>query len=116
MTLMDYGYKEETIKVRTMPIAEMKLGIAKELWKKNYDHVKIKAICLTDGSVDEYNTTQDFLIAGDNDAWLVDLLSVKEVFVYEESEKCSKANIIIVFRDSVDIGDDFAETECDKDE
>lgn len=116
MTLMDYGYKEETIKVRTMSMAEMKLGIAKELWKKNYNHVKIKAICLTDGSADEYNTTQDFLIAGDNDAWLVDLLSVKEVFVYEESEKCSKVNIIIIFRDSVDIDDDFTETECDKDE
>lgn len=116
MTLMDYGYKEEIIKVRTMTMAEMKIGIAKALWKKNYNHVKMKVVCLTDGSVGEYNTMQDFLIAGDNDAWLVDLLSVKEVLIYEENEKCSKANIIIVFRDSINIGNDFVETEHNKDE
>lgn len=37
MKLENYGYKEEKMKVRTMSMAEMKLGVVQELFRKITD-------------------------------------------------------------------------------
>lgn len=34
MNLMNYGYKEEKIKVRKMSMAELRIGVVQELLKK----------------------------------------------------------------------------------
>ena len=52
MNLMNYGYKEEKIKVRKMSIAELRLGIVQELLKKNYRYVNIRLVNTTCGEVD----------------------------------------------------------------
>lgn len=37
MNLMNYGYKEEKIKVRKMSMAELRIGVVQELLKKITD-------------------------------------------------------------------------------
>lgn len=61
MNLMNYGYKEEKIKVRKMSIAELRLGIVQELLKKNYRYVNIRLVRL------DVNITQPVVITGAND-------------------------------------------------
>ena len=63
MNLMNYGYKEEKIKVRKMSIAELRLGIVQELLKKNYRYVNIRLVNTTCGEVDSFRSTEDFLMA-----------------------------------------------------
>lgn len=99
MKLENYRYKEEKIKVRTMTMAELRIGIVQELLKKNYRYANIRLVCLTDGTVDAYKSTEDFLMAEFNYAWEIELLSVKEILAYNEEEKCSETRIVIVIRD-----------------
>lgn len=54
MNLMNYGYKEEKIKVRKMSIAELRLGIVQELLKKNHRYVNIRLVNTTCGEVDSF--------------------------------------------------------------
>ena len=69
MSLMNYGYKKEEIQIRKMAMAELRLGVVQELLKKNYRYVEIE------------------------------LISMKEILVYEESEKISKIRIVILIRE-----------------
>lgn len=85
MKLENYGYKEEKIKVRTMTMAELRIGIVQELLKKNYRYANIRLVCLTDGTVDAYKSTEDFLMAEFNYAWEIELLSVMERMGYTNS-------------------------------
>ena len=50
----------------------------------------------TCGDVDSYRLTEDFLMAGYNEGYEIELIQVKEVLYYEESEKCSKIRIVIL--------------------
>lgn len=95
----NYGYKEETIKVRKMSMAELRLGIVQKLLKKNYRYVTIKLVNTTCGDVDSFRSTEDFLMAEYNECYEIELLSVKEILYYEETEKCSKIRIVILIRD-----------------
>jgi hypothetical protein len=102
MNLMNYGYKEEKIKVRKMSIAELRLGIVQELLKKNYRYVNIRLVNTTCGEVDSFRSTEDFLMASYNECYEIELVSVKEVLYYEESERCSKIRVIILIRDLIE--------------
>lgn len=102
MNLMNYGYKEEKIKVRKMSIAELRLGIVQELLKKNYRYVNIRLVNTTCGEVDSFRPTEDFLMASYNECYEIELVSVKEVLYYEESERCSKIRVIILIRDLIE--------------
>lgn len=96
MSLMNYGYKKEEIQIRKMTMAELRLGIVQELLKKNYRYVNIRLVNTTCGDVDSYRSTEDFLMAGYNEGYEIELIQVKEVLYYEESEKCSKIRIVIL--------------------
>lgn len=102
MKLENYGYKEEKIKVRTMTMAELRIGIVQELLKKKYRYANIRLVCLTVGTVDVYKSTEDFLMTEFNYAWEIELLSVKEILTYNEEEKRSETRIVIVIRDAVE--------------
>lgn len=102
MNLMNYGYKEEKIKVRKMSIAELRLGIVQELLKKNYRYVNIRLVNTTCGEVGRFRSTEDFLMASYNECYEIELVSVKEVLYYEESERCSKIRVIILIRDLIE--------------
>lgn len=102
MKLENYGYKEEKIKVRTMTMAELRIGIVQELLKKNYRYANIRLVCLTDGTVDVYKSTEDFLMAEFNYAWEIELISVKEILAYNEGETCCENRIVIVIRDAAE--------------
>lgn len=99
MALENFGYQEEKMKVRVMTLAELKVSIAQELLKKNYRHVTIKLVCVTDGEVDIYESLEDFLVDECILSWKVGLLSVREILVMDEGAGCGKTNIIIVIRD-----------------
>lgn len=99
MSLMNYGYKKEEIQIRKMTMAELRLGIVQELLKKNYRYVNIRLVNTTCGDVDSYRLTEDFLMAGYNEGYEIELIQVKEVLYYEESEKCSKIRIVIFIRE-----------------
>lgn len=99
MSLMNYGYKKEEIQIRKMTMAELRLGIVQELLKKNYRYVNIRLVNTTCGDVDSYRSTEDFLMADCNEGYEIELIQVKELLYYEESEKCSKIRIVILIRD-----------------
>lgn len=102
MTLENRVYREEKIKVTTMQLAALKIIIAQELAKKNYRNTRIKLVCVTDGMVDEYETLEEFLIDECMPTWQIDLLSVKEILLYNEEKKADEINIIIVICDAED--------------
>lgn len=102
MKLENYGYKEEVVKVRRMTMAELRIGIVQELLKKNCRYANIRLVCLTDGTVDEFESIGEFLMEEFNYAWGIELLSVKEVLAYNEDKKCSETRIVIVIRDAED--------------
>lgn len=102
MRLERYGYKKETIKVRTLSMAELRICVLQTLLKKNYRYVTIKLVNTTCGNVDTYNSTDDFLMADYNEAWEVEFISMKEILYYEESENVSKTRIVILTRDILD--------------
>lgn len=102
MNLMNYGYKEEKIKVRKMSIAELRLGIVQELLKKNYRYVNVRLVNTACGEVESFRSTEDFLMASYNECYEIELVSVKEVLYYEESERCSKIRVIILIRDLIE--------------
>lgn len=99
MNLEKYGYKEETIKVRKMSMAELRIGIIQGLLKRNYRYVNIRLVNITCGEVDCYNSTEDFLMAEYNESYEIELLSVKSIEYYEEAENASKTRIIILIRE-----------------
>lgn len=99
MSLENYGYKKEEIKVRKMSMAELRLGIVQELLKKNYRYVNIRLVNVSYGDVDSYKSTEDFLMAKFNEAYEIELIQVKEVLYYEESEKQSVIRIVILIRE-----------------
>lgn len=99
MNLEKYGYKEETIKVREMSMAELRIGIIQRLLKRNYRYVNIRLVNITCGEVDCYNSTEDFLMAEYNESYEIELLSVKSIEYYEEAENASKTRIIILIRE-----------------
>lgn len=99
MALENYGYQEEKVKVRVMTFAELKICIAQELLKKNYRHVTIKLVCVTDGEVDRYESLEDFLADECLLSWKIGLLSVREILLSDEVTGCCKKNIVIVIRD-----------------
>lgn len=101
MGLENYGYREEVIKVRKMTMAELKAGIVKELLKKNYRYANIRVVWVTDGTVDEYRSTEDFLMAEFCEAYEIELLSVREILVHNGS--CEETRIVIVIRDAAEL-------------
>lgn len=107
MKLENYGYKEEKMKIRTMSMAEMRVGIVQELLRKNYRFVNIRLVNITSGDVDSFRSTEDFLMADFNEAYEIDLISVKEINAYNEKEECSEIRIVIVIRETPD--QDFSE-------
>lgn len=60
----------------------------------------LEIVCLTDGTVDEFESTEEFLMRDFNYAWEIELLSVKEILAYNEDKKCSEIRIIVVIRDA----------------
>lgn len=98
MSLKNYGYREETIKVRKMSMGELRLGVVQELLKKNYRFVNIHLVCLTDGTVDEFRSSEDFLMAEFCEGYEIELISVKEIVV-SSKEDHGEIRIIIVIRD-----------------
>lgn len=99
MSLKNYGYKKEEIEIRKMTMAELRLGVVQELLKKNYRYVEIRLVNTTCGEVDAFRSTEDLLMAEYNENYEIELISMKEILVYEESEKISKIRIVILIRD-----------------
>lgn len=102
MKLENYGYKEEKMKIRTMSMAEMRIGVVQELLRKNYRFVNIRLVNTTSGDVDSFRSTEDFLMADFNEAYEIDLISVKEINAYNEKENCCEIRIVIVIRETPD--------------
>lgn len=99
MNLEKYGYKEETIKARKMSMAELRIGTVQELLKRNYRYVNIRLVNITCGEVDCYSSTEDFLMAEYNESYEIELLSIKNIEYYEETENTSKIRTIILIRE-----------------
>lgn len=102
MKLENYGYKEEKMKIRTMSMAEMRIGVVQELLRKNFRFVNIRLVNITSGDVDSFRSTEDFLMADFNEAYEIDLISVKEINAYNEKENCCEIRIVIVIRETPD--------------
>lgn len=102
MGLENYGYKEEKIKIRTMSMAEMRIGIVQKLLRKNYRFVNIRLVDITSGDVDSFRSTEDFLVADFNEAYEIDFISAKEVDVYSEEKQSIEKRIVIVIRETPD--------------
>lgn len=100
MKLEKYGYKKEEMKVRTMSMSEMRIGIVQELLRKNYRFVNIRLVNTTLGEVDSFRSTEDFLMADFNEGYEVDLINVKEVDVYNEEKQIIEKRIVIVIRET----------------
>lgn len=100
MILEKYGYKKEAIKVRTMSMSEMRIGMVQELLRKNYRLVNIRLVNTTLGEVDSFQSTEDFLMADFNEGYEVDLINVKEVDVYNEEKQIIEKRIVIVIRET----------------
>lgn len=99
MSLKNYGYKKEEIEIRKMTMAELRLGVVQELLKKSYRYVEIRLVNITLGEVDTFRSTEDLLMAEYNESYEIELISMKETLVYEESEKISKNRIVILIRE-----------------
>lgn len=104
MKLEKYGYKKEEMKVRTMSMSEMRIGIVQELLKKNYRFVNIRLVNTTLGEVDSFRSTEDFLMADFNEGYEIDLINVKEVDVYNEEKQIIEKRIVIVIRETQEEG------------
>ena len=102
MKLENYGYKEEKIKVRTMLMAELKLGIVQELLRKNYRFVNIKLVNTTLGEVDVYRSTEDFLMSEYNEAYEIDFVSAKEVLIYDEEKSGCVTTVVVLIKETAD--------------
>lgn len=100
MKLEKYGYKKEEMKVRTMSMSEMRIGMVQELLRKNYRFVNICLVNTTLGEVDSFRSTEDFLMADFNEGYEVDLINVKEVDVYNEEKQIIEKRIVIVIRET----------------
>lgn len=100
MKLEKYGYKKEEMKVRTMSMSEMRIGIVQELLRKNYRFVNIRLVNTTLGDVDSFSSTEDFLMADFNEGYEVDFINVKEVDVYNEEKQSIEKRIVIVIRET----------------
>lgn len=100
MKLEKYGYKKEEMKVRTMSMSEMRIGMVQELLRKNYRFVNIRLVNTTLGEVDSFRSTEDFLMADFNEGYEVDLINVKEVDVYNEEKQVIEKRIVIVIRET----------------
>lgn len=100
MKLEKYGYKKEEIKVRTMSMSEMRIGMVQELLRKNYRFANIRLVNTTLGEVDSFRSTEDFLMADFNEGYEVDLINVKEVDVYNEEKQIIEKRIVIVIRET----------------
>lgn len=64
--------------------------------------MNIRLVDTTSGEVDSFRSTEDFLMADYNECYEIELVSVKEVLYYEESENCSKIRVIILIRDLIE--------------
>lgn len=104
MKLEKYGYKKEEMKVRTMSMSEMRIGMVQELLRKNYRFVNIRLVNTTLGEVDSFRSTEDFLMADFNEGYEVDLINVKEVDVYNEEKQIIEKRIVIVIRETQEEG------------
>lgn len=102
MNLKKYGYKKEELKIRTMSMAEMRIGIVQELLRKRYKFVNIRLIDITSGDVDSFRSTEDFLMADFHEAYEIDFISAKEVDVYSEEKQSIEKRIVIVIRETPD--------------
>lgn len=100
MKLKKYGYKKEEMKVRTMSMSEMRIGMVQELLRKNYRFVNIRLVNTTLGEVDSFRSTEDFFMADFNEGYEVDLINVKEVDVYNEEKQIIEKRIVIVIRET----------------
>lgn len=100
MKLEKYGYKKEEMKVRTMSMSEMRIGMVQELLRKNYRFINIRLVNTTLGEVDSFRSTEDFLMADFNEGYEVDLINVKEVDVYNEEKQIIEKRIVIVIRET----------------
>lgn len=78
------------------------MALFRNFLRKNYRYVNVRLVNTTCGEVDSFRSTEDFLMAEYNECYEVELISVKEVLYYEESEKCSKIRVIILIRDLIE--------------
>ena len=83
-----------------MTLAEMRIGILQMLFEKSYNFAHIRMVEITSGEVDTFKTTNDFLMADFNESWEINLLSVKEILIYNEEEQEIIVTIVILFEDA----------------
>lgn len=100
MKLENYGYTKKVFKARKMTLAEMRIGVLKMLHEKHYNYAHIRMVDITSGEVDAFKTTDDFLMADFNESWKINLLSVKEVQIYDENEQANIQTIVILLEDA----------------
>lgn len=56
---------------------------------------------MTDGTVDKYRSTKDFLMAEFCEAYEIELLSAKEIVTH--NGRCDETRIVIVIRDAAEL-------------
>lgn len=100
MKLDRYGYTERIFESREMTLAEMRIGVLQMLHEKHYNYAHIRMVEITNGEVDIFKTTDDFLMEDFNESWKINLLSVKEVHIYDEDEQATIITIVILFEDA----------------
>lgn len=100
MKLESYGYTKKVFKARKMTIAEMRIGVLQMLHEKHYNYAHIRMVDITSGEVDTFKTTNDFLMADFNESWEINLLSIKEMNIYDEEEQGNIVTIVILFEDA----------------
>lgn len=89
MKLEQYGYREEKVKVREMPIAELKVGLFKFVKENGIENDKVRILDLYDGTVNDYDTVADFLLNDWNEKVEIKLygISILEKYVYADGKE-----------------------------
>ena len=102
MKISDYGYREKTIKIRNMSIAELKVAIFQLAAEKNYHFVKVKLVDITSGDVDVFETPKDFVLAKMNDGYEISLIRIREVDIYNTETSASEKTLVVLIEDMED--------------
>lgn len=54
------------------------------------------------GEVDEFKSTEDFLMSEFNESYEIELISIKEIVALNEKEECNEVRIVILIREILD--------------
>lgn len=99
MKLEDYAYTGRMQRIRKMSMAEMRIGVIQILMENNYRYAEIRVVNATVGEVDKYSKLDDFVLAECNESYEINLISVREMLIYNEEIEASETVFVVVIEE-----------------